>query len=104
MKQLTGRPAAGVEYMDNSYRLLDLTVYGRQERFEDSPVGWPKPPEGTDTMRADGRPLAQWPRLKAGFPDDLRVTPTEKRWVHGKTAIVTTGRTMTGAATIGRTH
>src|SRR5580704_17626046 len=25
----------GVEYMDNSYRLLDLTVYGRQERFED---------------------------------------------------------------------
>jgi predicted dithiol-disulfide oxidoreductase (DUF899 family) len=45
----------GVEYMDNSYRLLDLTVYGRQERFEDSPPGWPQPPEGTDTMRADGR-------------------------------------------------
>jgi predicted dithiol-disulfide oxidoreductase (DUF899 family) len=49
----------GVEYMDNSYRLLDLTVYGRQERFEDSPAGWPQPPQGTDTMRADGRPLAQ---------------------------------------------
>ena len=61
----------GVEYMDNSYRLLDLTVYGRQERFEDSPDGWPQPPQGTDTMRADGRPLAQWPRLKAGFSDDL---------------------------------
>ena len=61
----------GVEYMDNSYRLLDLTVYGRQERFEDSPAGWPQPPKGTDTMRADGRPLAQWPRLKTGYSDDL---------------------------------
>jgi len=61
----------GVEAMDSSYRLLDLTVYGRQERFEDSPAGWPQPPKGTDTMRADGRPLAQWPRLKAGYSDDL---------------------------------
>src|SRR6204780_3698678 len=32
----------GVEAMDNSYRLLDLTVYGRQERWEDSPAGWPR--------------------------------------------------------------
>jgi len=31
----------GVEAMDNSYRLLDLTVYGRQEKWEDSPTGWP---------------------------------------------------------------
>jgi len=30
--------APGVEYMDNSYRLLDLTVYGRQEKWEDSPA------------------------------------------------------------------
>ena len=30
----------GVEAMDNSYRLLDLTVYGRQEKWEDSrPAG-----------------------------------------------------------------
>ena len=29
--------ARGVEAMDNSYRLLDLTVYGRQESWEDSP-------------------------------------------------------------------
>jgi predicted dithiol-disulfide oxidoreductase (DUF899 family) len=28
----------GVEAMDNSYRLLDLTVYGRQETWEDSPT------------------------------------------------------------------
>ena len=32
----------GVEAMDNSYRLLDLTVYGRQETWEDSPTGWPQ--------------------------------------------------------------
>jgi predicted dithiol-disulfide oxidoreductase (DUF899 family) len=61
----------GVEAMDNSYRLLDLTVYGRQERWENSPPGWPQPPKGTDTMRTEGRPLAQWPRLKAGYSDDL---------------------------------
>ena len=24
-----------------------------------------------DTLRADGRPRAQWPRLKAGYSDDL---------------------------------
>jgi predicted dithiol-disulfide oxidoreductase (DUF899 family) len=61
----------GVEAMDNSYRLLDLTVYGRQERWEDSPAGWPRRPEGQHNYRTDGRPLAQWPRLKAGYSDDL---------------------------------
>ena len=29
----------GVVAMDNSYRLLDLTVYGRQEAWEDFPRG-----------------------------------------------------------------
>ena len=32
----------GVEAMDNSYRLLDLTVYGRQEKWGASPPGWPQ--------------------------------------------------------------
>ena len=36
----------GVEAMDNSYRLLDLTVYGRQETWEDSPAGWPQRSKG----------------------------------------------------------
>ena len=36
----------GVEAMDNSYRLLDLTVYGRQEKWEDSPTGWPQRSKG----------------------------------------------------------
>jgi len=61
----------GVEAMDNSYRLLDMTVYGRQESWEDSPAGWPQRPEGQHSYRIDGRPIAQWPRLKAGHSDDL---------------------------------
>ena len=61
----------GVEAMDNSYRLLDLTVYGRQERWEDSTAGWLKRPEGTHNYRTDGRPIVQWPRVKAGYSDDL---------------------------------
>ncbi len=61
----------GVEAMDNSYRLLDLTVYGRQEMWEDSPTGWPQRFEGKQNFRIDGRPTAQWSRLKAGHSDDL---------------------------------
>lgn len=30
----------GVEAMDYSYALVDRTVSGRQERWEDSPAGW----------------------------------------------------------------
>jgi predicted dithiol-disulfide oxidoreductase (DUF899 family) len=70
----------GVEAMDNNYRLLDLTVYGRQEPWEDSPTGWPQRVKGTQDFRTDGpgtgstqisRPTAQWCRLKAGYSDDL---------------------------------
>ncbi len=61
----------GVEAMDNSYRLLDLTVYGRQETWEDSPPGWPQRWEGKQRVRTDGRPTAQWPRLNAGYSDEL---------------------------------
>jgi len=61
----------GVEAMDNSYRLLDLTVYGRQETWEDSPAGWPRRLVGKGVTRTDGRPTAQWSRLKAGHSDDL---------------------------------
>jgi predicted dithiol-disulfide oxidoreductase (DUF899 family) len=63
----------GVEAMDNSYRLLDLTVYGRQEAWEDSPTGWPRRPKGEHPYRSDERPIVQWPRLKAGHSDDLGI-------------------------------
>jgi predicted dithiol-disulfide oxidoreductase (DUF899 family) len=61
----------GVEAADNSYRLIDLTVYGRQEKWEDSPSGWPKRFAGNQVTRTDGRPTPQWPRFKAGYSDDL---------------------------------
>ena len=62
----------GVEAMDYSYALMDLTVYGRQEPWEDSPAGWPQPwQDGPARMRTNGRPIAQWSRLEAGRSDDL---------------------------------
>jgi predicted dithiol-disulfide oxidoreductase (DUF899 family) len=63
----TGR---GVEAMDYSNALLDLTVYGRQEWWEDSPIGWPQPWKG-DQYRTGGRPIVQWPRVRAGHADNL---------------------------------
>jgi predicted dithiol-disulfide oxidoreductase (DUF899 family) len=70
----TGR---GNELMAPSYGLLDLTVYGRQEFWEDSPVGWPQRwgSQGGQ-FRLDGRPTAQWPRIQAGHDDDLGPMPT----------------------------
>ena len=72
----------GAEAMDYSYTLMDLTVYGRQEPWEDSPPGWPQqctitrtdggPPAWAPVSRwPGGRPIAQWPRLAAGRSDDL---------------------------------
>jgi predicted dithiol-disulfide oxidoreductase (DUF899 family) len=66
----------GVEAMDYAYALMDLTVYGRQEPWEDSPVGWPQgwQVDGSNT-RMNGRPIPQWSRLEAGRSDDLTVRP-----------------------------
>lgn len=68
----TGR---GNEVMGSSLLMLDRTVYGRQEPWEDSPEGWPQPfGEGepmSHQFTLDGRPIAQWPRLAAGRSDDL---------------------------------
>jgi hypothetical protein len=56
--------------MDNNYRLLDLTVNGRQETWEDSPAGWPQG-DIMDTLRSNGRPTSLWSRLTAGCSDGL---------------------------------
>ncbi len=63
----------GVEVLDNTYALLDLTAFGRQEDWEDSPEGRPVRPitEAAGRIRSDGRPLSQWPRIEAGRSDDL---------------------------------
>lgn len=68
----TGR---GCEIMGNSYGMLDMTVYGRQEPWEDSPEGWPRRAL-SEGFRSNGRPISQWPRLAAGRSDDLS---TDKR-------------------------
>ena len=61
--------------MAPSYPLLDQTVYGRQEDWEDSPAGWPKRFRANgDQFRTDGRPSAQWSRLAAGRSDDINAT------------------------------
>jgi predicted dithiol-disulfide oxidoreductase (DUF899 family) len=62
----------GFEVMAPSYGLLDRTVYGRQESWEDSPDGWPKRwAADANQFRTDGRPTAQWPRLATGHSDNL---------------------------------
>ena len=65
----TGR---GNEIMAPSYGLMDRTVYGRQELWEDSPEGWPQRwGSRGGQFRQDGRPTAQWTRIDAGRDDDL---------------------------------
>ena len=62
----------GGEVFAPAYGLLDMTVYGRQEIWEDSPAGWPQPLRTNgEQFRLDGRPAAQWERLAAGRSDDL---------------------------------
>lgn len=61
----TGR---GVEAIMGTLRLLDMTIYGRQEVWEDSPEGWPQRPTYA-FWRRDGRPTAQWTRPGATSVD-----------------------------------
>ncbi len=60
----TGR---GNELMSPSYGLLDLTIYGRQEFWEDSPAGWPQQWDFT-----------RW-SIPAGRPPDRPVAPAGRR-------------------------
>jgi len=64
----------GVEAMDNNYGLIDLTLYGRQEPWEDSPPGWPQPwgvVGDKHPYRIGGRPISQWSRVDIGRSDSL---------------------------------
>ena len=80
----TGR---GCEIMGNSYGMLDMTVYGRQENWEVSPDGWPKTfrgdsdqfrtKEGAKESDSRGRPIPQLARLAAGFSDDVSTTASK---------------------------
>jgi predicted dithiol-disulfide oxidoreductase (DUF899 family) len=79
----TGR---GCETMGNSYQMLDMTVHGRQESWEDSPAGWPRrfdSSRGGNAFRLDGRPISQWSRIAAGRADDLGASGAARTGHHG---------------------
>jgi hypothetical protein len=62
----------GVEAMDYSWALMDLTVYGRQESWEDSPPGWPQQWQvSPSSTRTNGRSAVQWSGLEADRSDGL---------------------------------
>ncbi len=52
-----------------SYQALDMTVFGRQELWEDSPEGWLRVGEGEHPWRLNGRPVAQWSRTNEPVTD-----------------------------------
>jgi predicted dithiol-disulfide oxidoreductase (DUF899 family) len=52
----------GIEVLVNALGLLDRTVFGRQETWEDSPTDWPQLDAASEWWRRDGRPIAQWAR------------------------------------------
>lgn len=54
----------GIEAILPTLQLLDLTLYGRQETWEDSPADWPQD-QPASWWRRNGRPVAQWTRTDA---------------------------------------
>ena len=78
----TGR---GVEPVDGSFGLLDMTPYGRREAWQDNPEDWPEgrspgwfwrsDADGVATWGPTGRPAPQWTRPGA--------TPVETLGRHG---------------------
>ncbi|WP_433164567.1 DUF899 family protein [Kribbella sp. CA-247076] len=55
----------GVETIMLQAHLLDLTVYGRQEAWQNSPPGWPQHPTATWWTK-NNRPVPQWTRPEPG--------------------------------------
>ncbi len=51
----TGR---GVEPVDSSLYLLDMTPYGRREAWEDTPEGWPEAPDVGSPKGGHGAPIS----------------------------------------------
>jgi predicted dithiol-disulfide oxidoreductase (DUF899 family) len=62
----TGR---GVERMNPTLGLLDLTPYGRREPWEDYPEGWPPAPDAGAPIGGHGKPISTtWRTDPAGNP------------------------------------
>ncbi len=80
----------GVETMDYSYALMDLTVFGRQEAWEDSPAGRPQHCSNTRTDAGPPAwpPVSEWPvdarsrnghELTPAAPTSSETLPTDSR-------------------------
>lgn len=53
-----------------SYALMDMTVFGRQESWEQSPPGWPRLAQDQHPWRIGGRPTIQWSVTDQPLIDD----------------------------------
>jgi hypothetical protein len=77
---VTSTTGRGAEAMDNGYRLMDLTAYGRQEAWKKSPEGWPQ--QCSITRSAGGAvigrlsPSGRQDVLLPNGPDSPRDAPT----------------------------
>lgn len=87
----TGR---GNEPMDSSLGLLDMTVYGRREGWQDYPEGWPEIPDAGSPAGGHGAPICWYWRTDADgtatWGPTSRPTP---QWTRpGATPMTTLGR------------
>ncbi|MFF0585146.1 hypothetical protein ACFYWD_04130 [Streptomyces sp. NPDC003781] len=75
----------GAEAADYGYALMDLTVFGRQEDWEESPDGRPRLGQAAGSLGGapdwpplrvaqGGRPTAQWPRVDTGHSPAPKAT------------------------------
>ncbi|MGO1173240.1 MAG: DUF899 family protein [Actinomycetaceae bacterium] len=79
----------GTEVMDMALGLLDKTLLGRQEQWEDSPDDWPQTATGA-WWRRDGRPVAQW--LRTDDPVPTTEQPADDQTPAGSPTVTTHSR------------
>jgi predicted dithiol-disulfide oxidoreductase (DUF899 family) len=56
--------ARGLELLGSTWSFLDITPYGRQETWEDSPAGWPQTPPFTWWRRHDEYGASKNPKIR----------------------------------------
>jgi predicted dithiol-disulfide oxidoreductase (DUF899 family) len=87
----TGR---GNEAVSPPFALLDMTPYGRREGWEDTPEGWPEPPEAGAPVGGHDSPICWYWRTDADGNADWG--PTSRpvpQWTRpGATPVETLGR------------
>ena len=72
----------------NSYRLLDLTVYWRQETWEDSPTGRPERLKGKQVTRTDVTSHRTVVSSEGRLLDDGGIPMEELRWKYKRCEVL----------------